>query len=61
MSKERIIELFRQNVKNKFPDTSASNSRHDGREGHWLERQFGITANADNSADLFGYELKKTN
>ncbi|MGL4562705.1 MAG: LlaMI family restriction endonuclease [Brevinema sp.] len=60
MNKERIIELFRENVKNRFPDTSASNTRHDGKEGHWLERQFGIMANADNSADLFGYELKNS-
>lgn len=56
--KERIIDLFRRNVKGRRPDVSGSNARHDGRYGHWLERQFGIHANADNSPDLFGYELK---
>jgi len=55
---ERIIDLFRINVKGKLPDVSSSNARHDGREGHWLERQFGISANGNNEADLLGYELK---
>jgi len=58
MSKEAIIELFRNNVKGKTPDTTNANERHDGREGHWLERQFGVSANAANSADILGYELK---
>lgn len=57
-AKERIIELFRQNVKGKRPDVSFANERHDGKAGHWLERQFGIVANADNEADLWGFELK---
>ncbi len=57
-AKEEIIELFRQNVKGKRPDVSGRNERHDGKKGHWLEQQFGISANADNEADLYGYELK---
>lgn len=57
-AKQEIIELFRKNVKGKKPDVSGKNERHDGRKGHWLEQQFGITANADNEADLYGYELK---
>lgn len=56
--KEQIIELFRKNVKGKTPNVDGKNKRHDGRKGHWLEQQFGVTANADNEADLFGYELK---
>lgn len=56
--KEQIIDLFRRNVKGKRPDVSGRNEHHDGRRGHWLEQQFGITANADNEADLWGYELK---
>ncbi len=56
--KEQIIELFRKNVKGKSPNTEGKNKRHDGKKGHWLEEQFGITANADNEADLWGYELK---
>lgn len=57
-AKEEIIELFRTNVKGKRPNVDGKNERHDGRKGHWLEQQFGVTANADNEADLFGYELK---
>ena len=57
-AKENIVELFRRNVKGKRPDVQGLNVCHDGRQGHWLEQQFGITANADNEADLWGYELK---
>ncbi|MBF1176972.1 MAG: LlaMI family restriction endonuclease [[Eubacterium] sulci] len=57
-AKEQIIDLFRKNVKGKRPNVEGRNERHDGRKGHWLEQQFGITANADNEADLLGYELK---
>lgn len=56
--KEQIIELFRKNVKGKSPNVEGKNKRHDGKKGHWLEEQFGISANADNKADLWGYELK---
>lgn len=57
-AKEDIIELFMKNVKGKSPNVERTNERHDGRLGHWLEQQFGVTANADNEADLMGYELK---
>lgn len=56
--KQRIIKLFNQNVKGRIPDTSTSNIRHDGRGGHWLEVQMGISHNANNSPDLFGFEMK---
>lgn len=56
--KQRIIDLFRNNVKGKKPDVTGLNKRHDGRKGHWLEQQFGIVANATNGADFLGYELK---
>jgi len=56
--KERIIQLFESNVKGRVPDLSNANSRHDGKEGHWLERQMGIKPNASNTPDLFGYEMK---
>ena len=55
---EQIIELFRKNVKGKKPNVEGRNKRHDGKKGHWLEEQFGITPNADNKPDLMGYELK---
>lgn len=57
-AKEQIIDLFRKNVKGQCPDVKNKNQRHDGKKGHWLEEQFLISANANNSADILGYELK---
>lgn len=54
----KIIDLFQKNVYGKKPNTDASNQGHDGKGGHWLERQMGIVANANNQPDLFGYEMK---
>jgi len=56
--KQKIIELFYANVKGKKSNTSKSNQRHDGKKGHWLEQQMGIVANANNSPDIYGYEMK---
>ena len=56
--KEKIVKRFNDNVKGKTPDTTSANQRHDGKNGHWLETQMGITHNADNKPDLFGYEMK---
>ena len=56
--KEKLIQIFRENIKGKTPDVRGTNARHDGRRGHWLEAQFNIHHNADNSADILGYELK---
>lgn len=57
-NKETLITLFRNNVKGKKADLTGRNERHDGREGNWLEEQFGKHPDADNHADFFGYELK---
>lgn len=57
--KQEIINLFKKNVKGKKADLTGYNGRHDGKEGHWLERQMGIRPNSKNEADLFGYEMKK--
>ena len=57
-SKKKIISLFKKNVLGKIPDSSTSNSRHDGRDGHWLEKQMGILPNGDHLPDIFGFELK---
>lgn len=57
-AKEDIIELFHKNVKGKRPNVEGTNERHDGRQGQWLEHQFGIHSNDYNTADLWGYELK---
>ena len=56
--KEKIIALFNKNVKGKRADTSRMNVDHDGKGGHWLERMMGVKANASNSPDLYGYEMK---
>jgi len=56
--KEKIIELFRKNVKGKKPNVDGTNKKHDGRYGHWLEHQFGVKSNDYNKADICGYELK---
>lgn len=57
-NKEKLIEIFKKNVQGKIPDVSNKNKNHDGKFGHWLEQQFGITANGKNEADILGYELK---
>lgn len=57
-AKQMLIEIFRKNVKGKSPDVSGRNTKHDGREGNWLEEQFGKNPDADNNADFWGYELK---
>ena len=56
--KEEIISRFYNNVKGKIPDVSNSNFKHDGKYGHWLEKQMDIRPNANNAPDLFGYEMK---
>ena len=53
-----IIRRFQANVYGRKADTTQGNQHHDGRGGHWLETQMGISHNADNSADLLGYEMK---
>jgi hypothetical protein len=56
--KRIIIKLFKNNVKGKKVDSSSSNTRHDGKDGHWLEKQMGISHNADNEPDIYGFEMK---
>lgn len=56
--KKEIIDIFNKNVKGKKANTTTANAQHDGKEGHWLEQQMGIKANASNSPDLLGYEMK---
>jgi len=57
--RQKIINLFRTNVKNKKLDTTQSNKSHDGKEGHALEKLMNIKHNANNLPDLYGYEMKK--
>jgi len=58
--KFQIIELFKKNIKNKeIIYEKKINNNHDGKEGHWLEKQMGIKSNNSNSPDINGYEMKK--
>lgn len=56
--KQKIIQLFIEKVKGQIPNIDASNKRHDGKKGHWLETQMGIQHNGSNTPDIFGYEMK---
>ena len=56
--KLKIIELFNKNVKGKKSNTTKANVNHDGKEGHWLEKQMGLTHNCSNEPDIFGFEMK---
>jgi hypothetical protein len=54
-----IIELFRKNIKGKEIKLENYNSKHSGKEGHWLEKQMNISHNSKNEPDINGYEMKK--
>lgn len=54
----RIVEIFKQKVLNKKADTSLSHEGHDGKKGHWLEKQMGVSHNRKTAPDLLGYEMK---
>lgn len=56
--KKEIIRRFYENVRDKKSDSSSANSRHDGKDGHWLETQMGVEHNRKTEPDLFGYEMK---
>lgn len=58
MKKQQIIDLFNCKVRGHQPDTTTFNQAHDGKSGHWLERQMGVKANSSNSPDLLGFEMK---
>ena len=55
---QEIVQIFMKNVYGKSPDTSQQNQNHDGKKGHWLEKQMGIKPNASNAPDLLGFEMK---
>ncbi|NDB57741.1 LlaMI family restriction endonuclease [bacterium] len=55
---KKIVNLFNNKVKGRVPDTSGSDIKHDGKKGHWLEKQMGISHNANNKPDLYGFEMK---
>lgn len=57
-SEIRIVNLFMENVFGKRADTTDQNQNHDGKKGHWLEKQMGISQNSSNAPDLLGFEMK---
>lgn len=57
-NKEKIVNLFLTNVIGRKPDLSGYKKSHDGKVGHWLEKQMGVKQNSDNLPDLYGYEMK---
>lgn len=57
-NKEKIVNLFLTNVIGRKPDLSGYKESHDGKVGHWLEKQMGVKPNSDNKPDLHGYEMK---
>jgi len=54
---ELIVSRFREHVKGRTPPSVRNG--HDGTEGHWLEKQMGISPNSKNMPDLLGFEMKK--
>ena len=54
MDHSELISIFHERIKGR----TLPPLEHDGSIGHWIENQFGVSANADDSADWFGYELK---
>jgi len=57
--KKNIIEKFYKNVKGVKFILKNQNKNHDGKEGHWLEKQMNIKHNSKNEPDIDGYEMKK--
>ena len=56
--KRKIIKIFNKKVRRKSSNTKRSNANHDGKEGHWLEKQMGLSHNGKNEPDMFGFEMK---
>ena len=54
MAHDELIRIFHERIKGKV----LPKSTHDGSIGHWIESQFGVSANRDDAADWAGYELK---
>lgn len=57
--KQCIINKFNACVKGVEICLSNTNTKHCGKEGHWLETKMGIPHNSKNAPDIMGYEMKK--
>ncbi len=60
ITKDKIIELFTNNVKGKKVILDNYDKCHAGKEGHWLELQMKIIHNSKNIPDIEGFEMKKS-
>jgi len=56
--KTRIKKIFDDSIRGHEPVLPKGKLKHDGWEGHWLQEQFGLIADAKNAPDLDGFELK---
>ena len=57
-ARKKIIQIYKDKVHDKKPDTSKMTKGHDGKKGHWLEDIMGSKRDASNKPDLYGYEMK---
>lgn len=57
--KEKIRKLFEERVRGKPLLTQQQMHRHNGAEGHRLEKLMGLQPNCRNAPDLYGFEMKK--
>ena len=58
--KQYIIKKFKDNVQGIEICLDGQNMKHNGKEGHWLEKKMGIKPNSKNEPDIYGYEMKKS-
>lgn len=58
--KQHIVDLFNNNVRGLEICLDGQNTKHCGKEGHWLETKMGIKHNSKNEPDINGYEMKKS-
>lgn len=59
LDKQNIIKLFNDNVRGvTIQLCDDSNTKHCGKDGHWLETMMNVKHNAKNEPDINGYEMK---
>lgn len=53
---DQIKKVFDERVRGRHPKVGPTS--HEGSEGHWLEKQFGVARNGNNLPDFMGFEIK---
>ena len=46
------MQIYTSKVHGKKADTTGSDPKHSGKEGHWLEKQMGVEPNASNTPNI---------